>query len=435
MPQLNQLATRVLHKPLLLEPSYAQIFIAAIAEKLGVGELTNIKGETFSGEQLATLASSFNISDKEQSKPYQVIDGVALIPVSGTLVNKFGYLKPMSGMTGYDGIRANITLAMNDPEVNGLFLEMDTPGGEVAGCFDLCDFIAEMREVKPIWAFANEMNASAGQAIASACSHRLITQTAIAGSIGVIRGHVSQQKALENAGYKVTLIIAGKHKADGNPYQDLPADVLARFEKETGALRNMFARKVAAYSGMTIDAVKATEALCYTGQDAIDVGLADQLVRSDQALQIFINHLASSQTSTTAIGATMPDPVDNTNENSVSQADHQAAIATATANGASAERKRIGDIMNHESAEGRSALANHFAFSTDMSVEGVVSALAAAEQKAAPLAEQTGDPVSDAMELLNQPEIGADHEAAEHAEGNDLNAALNLAKGIKPCKQ
>lgn len=434
MPQLNQIATRVLNKPLLLEAGYAQIFIASIADKLGVSTLINAEGEQFSGEQLVTLASSYLRADSDDNKPYQVVDGMAVIPVVGTLVNKSGYLRPMSGMTGYDGIRASIDFAINDPDVTGIMLDMNTPGGEVAGCFDLCDYIAEKREIKPIWAFANEMNASAGQAIAAACSRRLITQTAIAGSIGVIRGHVSYEKQLEESGRKVTLIIAGKHKADGNPYQDLPADVLSRFEEEVLELRELFASKVALYTGMSLDAVKATEALCYTGQAAIDIGLADQMVRSDQALTIFSQYLASRQNPhLTAIGANMPNH--QTQQETISQADHASAVATAQQQAATdataAERARIGAIMNSEEAKGRENLAGYFAYDTNMTAEDAQKALAKAPIAAAAPQEES-DPLTAAMGQTEQPNIGADGADSTSAAADlDLNACLNLAQGIK----
>jgi ClpP class serine protease len=73
------------------------------------------------------------------------VAGVAVIPICGTLVQKLGSLRPYSGMTGYDGIRQAFLTALADPEVNGICLDIDSPGGEVAGCFDLVDEIYNAR--------------------------------------------------------------------------------------------------------------------------------------------------------------------------------------------------------------------------------------------------------------------------------------------------
>ncbi|MCZ7176509.1 S49 family peptidase, partial [Salmonella enterica] len=72
---------------------------------------------------------------------YDVVEGVAVIPIQGTLVQKLGTLRPYSDMTGYDGIRACFLQALNDSDVKAICLDIDSPGGEVAGCFDLADVI------------------------------------------------------------------------------------------------------------------------------------------------------------------------------------------------------------------------------------------------------------------------------------------------------
>src|SRR5260364_110477 len=72
---------------------------------------------------------------------YTVIGGVALIPVHGVLMHKLGVLQSFWGMAGYDGLRQNIWRALADPEVHALALDIDSPGGMVAGCFDLADAI------------------------------------------------------------------------------------------------------------------------------------------------------------------------------------------------------------------------------------------------------------------------------------------------------
>lgn len=144
---------------------------------------------------------------------------------------------------------------------------MDTPGGMVAGAFDCADIIARMRDIKPIWALANDMNCSAGQLIASAASRRLVTQTARTGSIGVMMAHSNYGAALKTSGVEVTLIYSGDHKVDGNPYEKLPKEVRADFQARIDATRQMFAEKVAGYTGMSVQAVLDTEAAVFSGQN------------------------------------------------------------------------------------------------------------------------------------------------------------------------
>lgn len=124
-----------------------------------------------------------------------------------------------------------------------------TPGGEVAGAFDTADLIAR-REQKPVWALASDTACSAAYLLASACSRRLITQTGTVGSIGVLMAHRCVEKALEIAGVDVTLIYAGAHKVDGNPYSQLPGDVRDEFQLSINSTREQFAQKVSDYTGL-----------------------------------------------------------------------------------------------------------------------------------------------------------------------------------------
>ena len=185
-------------------------------------------------------------------------------------------------------------------------LDADTPGGEVAGCFDAVDTLQQIFNAaeKPLWSLCYDMTCSAGMAIASAADRRLITQTGVAGSVGVVMAHTDISKRLEGQGVHVTLIHSGAHKVDGSPYQSLSDEVLANFQASTDALRSQFAGIVAANTGLSIQAVMDTEAAVYTGQAAVDVGFADALVNGNEAIAEFSNYL-STLGRTTSLGAIM----------------------------------------------------------------------------------------------------------------------------------
>ncbi|EFJ2253054.1 S49 family peptidase, partial [Escherichia coli] len=310
--------------------------------------------------------------------------------------------------------------------------DMDTPGGMVAGAFDCADIIARVRDIKPVWALANDMNCSAGQLLASAASRRLVTQTARTGSIGVMMAHSNYGAALEKQGVEITLIYSGSHKVDGNPYSHLPDDVRETLQSRMDATRRMFAQKVSAYTGLSVQAVLDTEAAVYSGQEAIDAGLADELVNSTDAITVMRDALdarksrlsggrmtketQSTTVSATASQADVTGVVQATEgENaSAAQPDVNAQITAAVA----AENSRIMGILNCEEAHGREEQARVLAETPGMTVETARRILAAAPQSAqarsdtaldrlmqgapAPLA--AGNPASDAVnDLLNTP--------------------------------
>ncbi|KZQ06437.1 capsid assembly protein [Enterobacter kobei] len=403
---LPHIASMAFNEPLMLEPAYARVFFCALAGQLGITRLTDpASGVTLGAEQIAEPLALFGDDEEMGPRParsYQVTNGIAVLPVSGTLVSKTRSLQPYSGMTGYNGIIARLQQAISDPGVDGILLDMDTPGGMVSGAFDCADIIARMRDIKPVWALANDMNCSAGQLIASSASRRLVTQTARTGSIGVMMAHSNYGAALKTNGVEVTLIYSGDHKVDGNPYEKLPKDVRADFQTRIDATRQMFAEKVSAYTGMSVQAVLDTEAAVFSGQESVDNGLADELVNNTDALGLMREALDRRKKTTT--GGTMPSPsataatnqptdqtatqtsapteqvttVDTTTAALKAPADLSAQVSAAVA----AENGRIMGILNCEEAKGRESQARALAETPGMTVESAQRILAAAPQSA-----------------------------------------------------
>ncbi|STI31783.1 minor capsid protein C from bacteriophage origin [Escherichia coli] len=126
---LPHIASMAFNEPLMLEPAYARVFFCALAGQLGISRLTDaVSGDSLTaGEAPAALALSGDDDGPRQARSYQVMNGIAVLPVSGTLVSRTRALQPYSGMTGYNGIIARLQQAASDPMVDGILLDMDTP--------------------------------------------------------------------------------------------------------------------------------------------------------------------------------------------------------------------------------------------------------------------------------------------------------------------
>jgi signal peptide peptidase SppA len=375
------MAARVLNQPLLLEPAYARVFFSALGERFGADRLIDgVTGHAYSDDEMKQMAIGWSEDGGgRRVKSYRVENGIAVLPVTGTLVHKFGYMQPVSGFTGYDGIIARLNAAMDDPDVKGVLLDIDSPGGEVAGAFDTSDLIARMRDQKPIWSLANDTACSAGYLLASACSERLITQTGVVGSIGVVVAHRSVEKALEDAGVEITLIYSGSHKVDCNPYQALPKDVQADIQARVDDNRDMFASKVSAYTGLSKKAVLATEAAIYEGDDAIKAGLAGQLVNYADAVAEMAEALKPKGVRMSANAAKAQGPeTENPGDAIVTEPDLTAKQPDASASAATAndEMNRIMSILECDEAQGREPLAKTLAKMPGMTLEAAKAALA-----------------------------------------------------------
>jgi ClpP class serine protease len=213
------------------------------------------------------------------TQPFAVVDGIAVIEIAGTLVHRGAWIGQSSGLTSYEGIAAQLQAALADPGVRGIALDIDSFGGEVAGAFDLADRIRAARAQKPVHAFVAEHALSAGYVLASQADRIILPRTGAVGSIGVVALHTDMSGALDQKGLAVSLIHAGSHKIDANPYQPLPEAVHDQMQRELEVVRFLFAETVAAGRGerLTQTAALATEAAVFRGADAIAAGLADEL--------------------------------------------------------------------------------------------------------------------------------------------------------------
>lgn len=280
------LAQRLLNVPIAIKPEKAEIVVAAVADRFGITNFLRANGDTIvlapmameDADEEGVIESKRRYTDNG----YDIVAGIAVIAVEGTLVQKNGTMRPYSGMTGYDGIRQAFFNALRDPEVNAIVLEIDSPGGEVAGCFDLVDLIYSKRGEKPIWAVLAESAYSAAYAIASAAEFVTVPRTGGAGSIGCIMLHADFSQALETAGVKVTLIQYGDRKADGNPYQALSKEAAARAQHDIDAMGELFVETVARNRGLSADKVRKTQAATFLGAECLEAGLADAVMAPEE---------------------------------------------------------------------------------------------------------------------------------------------------------
>lgn len=222
----------------------------------------------------------------ENGKPslYRVKDRVAILQVIGSLVNRGAWVGASSGLVSYEGFIHQITTAANDSRVDSILLDMQSPGGEAVGCFEAAAAVRKAAAIKPVTALVNGMACSAAYAIASGATRRVTTPSGISGSIGVVLMHLDFSVYLHNEGVKPTLIHAGAHKVDGNPYEPLPKEVRDDLQAEVDQFYSMFVACVAEGTGLTDEAIRATEARTYIGTEAVKVGLMDEVATIEEVL-------------------------------------------------------------------------------------------------------------------------------------------------------
>ncbi len=361
------------------------------------------------GERKTELCAAYGLAPVEQSKPFAFSSGVAVIPVHGTLINRFG--SSWGFVTGYNFIRSQVAAAGQDPDVLGIVFDMNSHGGEVAGCFEVASEIKALSGGKPTLSVIDSNCYSACYAMASGTDRIVSTPSGGAGSIGVVGMHVSMEKLLDDMGYKVTFVYAGDHKVDGNPYQDLPESVQAEWQKSIDKSYATFVGHVAKGRKMDEKAVRDTQARTYRADDALSVGLIDAIATPQEAVLAFLGELTGSKSQP------------RKKEDSMSDATKPGADAKGTPeqlaaereSATKAERARIQGITSCEEAKGRESLANHLAFNTTMSADEAKVLLAAAPKGESKPAAAV-NPLAAAMAGSKQPNVGADSQAAAQDE-------------------
>ncbi len=275
MNLLPHIAERVFAAPLMIARPKLDVILGVLAPRL--------QGNPLAPKESVAPRSLFEVT----------AEGVAIIPVAGTLVRRATGLEAQSGLTSYGGLSEQVAEATADPSIRAILLDVDSSGGEAGGVFDLADQIFAARQVKPVWAVANESAFSAAYALAASAEKIYVTRTGGVGSIGVIAVHLDQSQADEQDGFKYTAIFAGEHKNDYSPHEPLTDPARASLQKEVDRVYGLFAQSVARGRGLSLEAVQKTEAALLFGKDALTAGLADRIGTLEAALADLTASLSS----------------------------------------------------------------------------------------------------------------------------------------------
>lgn len=284
--EMSKVSQRLFDRPLAMTENRAAMVLSAIRSKLALNLLTLSDGETMDASTMDMMAADgmravMENQTRRQGRLFDESDSVAIIPVEGSLTQRWG-LDPWSGVTGYDGIIQKAIAAAEDENIKAIWLDIDSGGGDVAGlkaCTDILRALS-VREggPKPIYAMCNEFAYSAAYAIAVCADKVFVPEFGGVGSIGVITIHATMARALEADGIDVTVIRSGTEKARANMMELLPDDTRDHIQAQCDTIRNWFVSHVSAcMPALTQKIVRETEGLDYMGEDARALGLVSEV--------------------------------------------------------------------------------------------------------------------------------------------------------------
>ncbi|WP_420994108.1 S49 family peptidase [Cupriavidus sp. 30B13] len=345
------------------------------------------------GEQIDLQAVAASLGRPLGSEPqdYEIVDGVAIIPMMGTIARRANLFSDISGGASSDLVMRDLRSAAANSRVNSILLHADTPGGTVAGTQQTANVMREVGAVKPVVTLGDGLIASAGYWIGAAAQAVFIADgTTQVGSIGVVSSHRDVSRSEEMRGVKTTEIYAGKYKRIAGSYAPLSEEGRASVQDYVDYLYGQFVQAVAEYRGVSTEKVLAdmADGRIFVGQQAVDAGLVDGIATLDQ----LVGRLAAGEFKTP--GAAVPRPKTRAdmptspkgNSMSITTRDElaaespallqeieSAARAAGEAAGATAERARILGIEAH-------AMVGHEALIASLKADGKTTPDQAAAQ-------------------------------------------------------
>jgi signal peptide peptidase SppA len=222
---------------------------------------------------------------------YEVINGVAIIPISGPISRSASFWSWLFGGTSVQQLNELISLALNDYKVKAILFNVNSPGGTVSGIDALAQTIYGMRQDKPCVAFTDSSMCSAAYWLGCMADVVVTDKTATIGSIGVMYQHADLSKADEMCGIKRTYMAAGKYKLLGNDAEPLSMEAKQMYQGVLDHTYAVFVDAVAQGREVSVEDVLArmAEGKIFVGQQAVDAGLADAIGTIDDALALAIS--------------------------------------------------------------------------------------------------------------------------------------------------
>ena len=170
--------------------------------------------------------------------------------------------------------------AMEDEGAQALVLQIDSPGGSPVQAGLVYDEIRRLRELhdKPVYAVVEDTCASAAYYIASAADKIYVNKASVVGSIGVLMDGFGFTGSLEKLGIERRLLTAGGNKGFLDPFSPMSDAQRQHAQTLLDQIHRQFIAAVKQGRGERLKETADTfSGLFWTGEQAVDMGLADSL--------------------------------------------------------------------------------------------------------------------------------------------------------------
>jgi signal peptide peptidase SppA len=231
-------------------------------------------------------------------------DGAAIIPIQGALAYNPSAFELLSGRVEDSRcVLCMINEAAQDPDIKGILLRMDTPGGMLLGGPEMADAVANARAAgKPVVAHAGGLTASLGYMIASQANEIVANRSAIVGSIGVIASVVDFSDLLAKYGIKFEYFTNrdAKYKGTGALGKPLTLDQRQNLQDSVESAAQMFMDMVTKARPQV--QAETMQGQTFRGDQAMRNGLIDRVGDEDFAFAVLKEKMPKAASSGPYIG-------------------------------------------------------------------------------------------------------------------------------------
>lgn len=271
--ELYRLREKLCNTPHLIHPTSFETIIDYVEKRCEDGE---------SGEAVqATSRYSYN-QDLQ----------VAVLNIDGPLTYKPVTMMGFDcGGTSYQQLKEDFSYLV-ESGAKTVALNISSGGGEAYQVFATARYMKELavkNEVK-LLSFVDGMAASAAYALASIGDEIILNEGSEVGSIGVVVRLMNDSKKLEKEGVQRIFVTAGDSKVPFDKEGNFRDGFLADLQEKVDFLYDEFTEFVATNRSLSVDAVRATEAKTFLPEKALQLGLADSVMNSEE----FYTYLADS---------------------------------------------------------------------------------------------------------------------------------------------
>jgi protease IV len=227
------------------------------------------------------------ISPSSNSKE---VGNVALISVDGVIGvgNSGGLFSPDSASS--NEIVEYIKQAEADNSVKAIIIEINSPGGSGVASEEIANALQKSKKLKVAW--IREIGTSGAYWVASASDHIIASKFSLTGSVGVLSSYLDFSQLLQRYNISYEKITGGQYKDIGSPYKQLTDDERLILQKKVDLLHTTFLNEITNNRNLSeAQRKEISDALYYTGDEALSLGLIDEIGGKEQAISYIERNL------------------------------------------------------------------------------------------------------------------------------------------------